>query len=186
MKEALFKSLSIIQYVNRCSNKKGTLLTVRRVYWLKARQKHKNNKTNTSANTLGVRPPPLQPWRSFETGAGERHTSTYAAHTKHLFFSNGKYLLFSDLNSEFNPPKDWCVCVVWGNLHYYTLCPQVIRDQRLLTFNVYIKTTTLFFFTVWSCCIFRSFDTWRLEMYSIFLMAIQYSLQCSYPCIKCT
>ena len=47
MKEALFKSLSIIQYVNRCSNKNGTLLTVRRVYRLKARQKHKNNKTNT-------------------------------------------------------------------------------------------------------------------------------------------
>lgn len=29
MKEAFFKSLSIIQYVNRCSNKNGTLLTVR-------------------------------------------------------------------------------------------------------------------------------------------------------------
>lgn len=62
MKEALFKSLSIIQYVNRCSNKNATLLTVRRVHGLKARQKHKNNKTNTSANTLGVPPhPPPNP-----------------------------------------------------------------------------------------------------------------------------
>lgn len=43
MKEALCKSLSTIQYVNRCSNKNGTLLTVRRVYRLKACQKHKNN-----------------------------------------------------------------------------------------------------------------------------------------------
>lgn len=87
MKEALFKSLSIIQYVNRCSNKNGTLLTVRRVYRLKARQKHKNNKTNTSANTLGVPLTPLttpKPLRPFESGAGKTHTSTYAAHTKHL------------------------------------------------------------------------------------------------------
>lgn len=88
MKEALFKSLSIIQYVNRCSNKNATLLTVRRVYGLKARQKHKNNKTNTSANTLGVPPPPPpptpKPLRPFETGARKIHTSEYAAHTKHL------------------------------------------------------------------------------------------------------
>lgn len=61
MKEALFKSLSITQYVNRCSNKNGTLLTVRREYRLKARQKHKNNKTNTSANILGVPPGPPAP-----------------------------------------------------------------------------------------------------------------------------
>lgn len=186
MKEALFKSLSIIQYVNRCSNKKGTLLTVRRVYWLKARQKHKNNKTNTSANTLGVRPrpPPSNPEGLLKLEQ-EKNIHLHTLHIPSIcFFSKGKYLLFSDMDSAFNPPKDWCV--VWGTyvtIHYVHKL-YATRDCSLLTYT--FKKNIFFFFTVWSCCIFKSFDTWRLEMYSIFLMAIQYSLQCSFHGIKCT
>lgn len=144
MKEALFKSLSITQYVNRCSNKNGTLLTVRREYRLKARQKHKNNKTNTSANILGVPPgppPTLKPLRPFETGAGKIHTSKYAAHTKHLCCQMINICFCRTWHQGWSSKGSVC-CM--GHIQCYTLCPQVRYDCSLPTFHFYKYKKILF------------------------------------------
>lgn len=89
---------------------KGTLLTVRRVYRLKARQKHKNNKTNTWANTLGIPPHPLQPPQAFWNWSRKKISCIYILCTYQAsVLSNDKYLLLSDL-----APGVILWRIVWG------------------------------------------------------------------------